>query len=215
MFQQKNGLPRGGFTFKQFFVAHDRCAMKVGTDSIALGAWAPIANTTRILDIGTGSGLLALMLAQRTAPDVVIDAVELEPDAVSQAQQNILASPWASRIHIHRADILSWTHQQTQRYQLIVSNPPYYPSGPACGNKARTIARSTATLEHSQLLASAAQLITEDGIFCVILPESCGEVFISIAEKEGWHCRYRTDIAESETRLPHRILLGLSPSPGE
>lgn len=87
--QSTSVLRRNGFTFKQFFVAHDRCAMKVGTDGILLGAWAPVAGVKRILDIGTGSGLLALMLAQRTDENVIIDAVELDVDAAQQAQENI------------------------------------------------------------------------------------------------------------------------------
>ncbi|WP_313099643.1 methyltransferase, partial [Atlantibacter hermannii] len=102
----KTQLRRDGFTFKQFFVAHDRCAMKVGTDGILLGAWAPVAGVKRILDIGTGSGLIALMLAQRTS-DALIDAVEMDPQAAEQAAENAQASPWADRIHVHQADFLS------------------------------------------------------------------------------------------------------------
>ncbi|CAM7704875.1 Enzyme [Klebsiella pneumoniae] len=93
MSQSKFALPRNGFTFKRFFVAHDRCAMKVGTDGILLGAWAPIAGVTHVLDIGAGSGLLALMLAQRTGDDVHVEAVELDEEAAAQARENALASP--------------------------------------------------------------------------------------------------------------------------
>lgn len=93
MSQLKAQLRRDGFTFKQFFVAHDRCAMKVGTDGILLGAWAPVAGVKRILDIGTGSGLVALMLAQRTEEHVTIDAVELDAQAARQASENAAESP--------------------------------------------------------------------------------------------------------------------------
>lgn len=93
MSQLKAQLRRDGFTFKQFFVAHDRCAMKVGTDGILLGAWAPVAGVKRILDIGSGSGLLALMLAQRTEHAVTLDAVELDPQAAEQAAENVAESP--------------------------------------------------------------------------------------------------------------------------
>jgi tRNA1Val (adenine37-N6)-methyltransferase len=92
MSQSKFALPRNGFTFKQFFVAHDRCAMKVGTDGILLGAWAPIAQVKHVLDIGTGSGLLALMLAQRTDDRVMLDAVELDEEATAQARENVATS---------------------------------------------------------------------------------------------------------------------------
>ena len=100
MSQSTSVLRRNGFTFKQFFVAHDRCAMKVGTDGILLGAWAPVARVKRCLDIGAGSGLLALMLAQRTDDSVMIDAVELESEAAAQAQENINQSPWAKRLNV-------------------------------------------------------------------------------------------------------------------
>src|SRR5690606_4008152 len=115
MSQLKAQLRRDGFTFKQFFIAHDRCAMKVGTDGILLGAWAPVAGVKRILDIGTGSGLLALMLAQRTEAHVTIDAVELDVQAAGQASENAAESPWADRVRVACADILEWAPEQTAR----------------------------------------------------------------------------------------------------
>ncbi len=126
MSQSKFALPRNGFTFKQFFVAHDRCAMKVGTDGILLGAWAPIAQVKHVLDIGTGSGLLALMLAQRTDDRVMLDAVELDEEATAQARENVATSPWGARIQVHQGDIQQWQPAQTRRYELIVSNPPFF-----------------------------------------------------------------------------------------
>lgn len=139
MSQSKFALPRNGFTFKRFFVAHDRCAMKVGTDGILLGAWAPIAGVKHVLDIGAGSGLLALMLAQRTGDDVFVDAVELDAEAAAQAQENALASPWASRIEVWQADIHQWQPSQTRRYELIISNPPFLPK--ACHARPRSESR--------------------------------------------------------------------------
>lgn len=99
--------------------------MKVGTDGILLGAWAPIAQVKRVLDIGAGSGLLALMLAQRTGETVIVDAVELDEEAAQQARENAADSPWAGRLQIHQADIQQWQPRQTRRYELIVSNPPF------------------------------------------------------------------------------------------
>ncbi|MCE6963403.1 tRNA1(Val) (adenine(37)-N6)-methyltransferase [Enterobacter sp. MW07] len=215
MSQLKAQLRRDGFTFKQFFIAHDRCAMKVGTDGILLGAWAPVAGAKRILDIGTGSGLLALMLAQRTEQSTTVDAVELDPDAAEQASENQAESPWASRITIHCADVLSWAPEQTARYDLIVSNPPYYEPGVECATPQREQARYTGSLSHSALLACAAALISEEGFFCVVLPESTGSHFINMATEMGWYLRLRTDIADTEGRLPHRVLLALSPKEGE
>lgn len=215
MCSQKAVLRRDGFTFKQFFVAHDRCAMKVGTDGTLLGAWVPVANVTSVLDIGTGSGLLALMLAQRTPDNVTIDAVELDPIAAEQAAENAKGCQWAPRITVHCADIREWAEQATQRYSLIVSNPPFFEQGSNCASAERAQARYTTTLDHSALLNSATQLITEDGFFCVIMPETAGTAFTELAKKQGWHVRYRTDVADNETRLPHRVMLALSPTDGE
>lgn len=208
-------LRRNGFTFKKFFVAHDRCAMKVGTDGILLGAWAPIARINRILDIGTGSGLLALMLAQRTEANVHIDAVELDENAAGQARENVAESPWPEKISVHTADIQSWVAAADYRYDLIVSNPPYYTQGVECSTPEREQARYTTTLDHQTLLSCAADAITEEGFFCVVLPESVGLTFTQLALSMGWHLRLRTDIAEYETRLPHRVLLAFSPQRGE
>nr|WP_318384677.1 tRNA1(Val) (adenine(37)-N6)-methyltransferase [uncultured Enterobacter sp.] len=211
----KTLLRRDGFTFKQFFVAHDRCAMKVGTDGILLGAWSPVARVKRILDIGTGSGLLALMLAQRTDETVTIDAVELDAEAAGQAQENVDDSPWQARIQVHSADIQQWVKHSTVRYDLIVSNPPYFEKGVECGSPQREQARYTTSLDHATLLACATECITEEGFFCVVLPENTGNVFVQKALEMGWHLRLRTDIADTESRLPHRVLLALSPKQGE
>ncbi|HHG8771822.1 TPA: tRNA1(Val) (adenine(37)-N6)-methyltransferase [Raoultella planticola] len=215
MSQSKFALPRNGFTFKQFFVAHDRCAMKVGTDGILLGAWAPIAQVKHVLDIGTGSGLLALMLAQRTDARVTLDAVELDGDAAEQARDNAAASPWPARIEVHQADIQQWQPPQTRRYELIVSNPPFFAEGVACATSQREQARYTTTLDHVTLLSCAAECITEEGFFCVVLPVDIGNEFVQRAQNLGWHLRLRTDVAETEMRPPHRVLLAFSPTAGE
>lgn len=213
--QPKNLLPRNGFSFQQFFVAHDRCAMKVGTDGILLGAWAPLAGVNRILDIGTGSGLIGLMLAQRTQGNAEIDGVELDIQAAGQAAENVAASPWPHSMHIHCADIDSWSREQLGRYQLIVSNPPYFEPGIACSSGQRSMARTTATLDSTTLLECAARLINEDGFLCVVLPVEQGERFQVQAQQQGWYCRYRMDVSETEQRLPHRVLLALSPCDGD
>ncbi|WP_336778017.1 tRNA(1)(Val) (adenine(37)-N(6))-methyltransferase TrmN [Pantoea sp. USHLN256] len=213
--QARQTLRKDGFTFKQFFVAHDRCAMKVGTDGVLIGAWAPVADARRILDIGCGSGLIALMLAQRTSSQVQIDAVELEASAAQQAQENMQASPWADRITVHHQDIVSWSEQCEKRYSLIVSNPPFFAPGMASGSIERDTARSTATLDHLTLLRCAAQLIEEEGLFCVVLPAEAGEALIALAEADGWHLRYRYDVAAYAQRPPNRVVLGFSPTAGE
>lgn len=208
-------LQKNGFTFKQFFIAHDKCAMKVGTDGILLGAWAPVQNVSKILDIGTGSGLLALMLAQRTNDSVKIDAVEIDEAAAKQAKDNVDASAWSERIHIYQADIREWAQNINDRYDLIVSNPPYFQQGLPCSSSSRSGARYTITLNHNELLSRAMDLLTDAGFLCVVLPESTGRDFMEQASKLGWYIHYRMDISETETRLPHRVLIALSRQPGE
>ena len=115
-------MPNQYFQFKQFTIEQSDCAMKVGTDGVLLGAWAPVDNARRILDVGTGTGLIALQLAQRQ-PLAMIDAIEIDAQAASQAQRNVQASPWADRVKIICQDFKCYS--SSQPYHLIVSNPPY------------------------------------------------------------------------------------------
>ncbi|RLM22101.1 tRNA (adenosine(37)-N6)-methyltransferase TrmM [Brenneria alni] len=210
----KPTLRRDGFTFKQFFVAHDRCAMKVGTDGILLGAWAPVSGVSRALDIGCGSGLIALMLAQRTNHDVQIDAVELDTAAGCQAGENIAASPWSERMTVYVDDIVSFAAARTASYPLIISNPPYFTPGVACGSVQRAQARYTTALTHETLLDCVRRLITPDGMFCVVLPIQVAGGFILLAQQQGWFIRRRTDVSEYHSRPAHRTLLALSRQSG-
>ena len=207
-------LRRNGFTFKQFFDAHDRCAMKVGTDAILLGAWAPVPQTGRVLDIGCGSGIIPLMLAQRSPDVVTFDAVEVEPEASAQAQENRQASPWASRITVENRDIETFTAQTTSRYALIVSNPPYFAPGSACRTEARSTARYTESLSHETLLHCAAGLLEPEGRFCVVLPSQVASDFRITACQQGWSIRQRLAVRERAEGQPHRELLTLAKQAG-
>ncbi|MGO2369732.1 MAG: tRNA(1)(Val) (adenine(37)-N(6))-methyltransferase TrmN [Serratia sp. (in: enterobacteria)] len=204
---------RGGFTFKQFFVAHDRCAMKVGTDGVLLGAWAPLVQAQRVLDIGSGSGLIALMLAQRSSDSVLIDAVELDEAAAGQARDNVLASPWSPRIEVHAQDIHDFAQHHAGEYDLIVSNPPYFEPAVACRDQARHNARYTETLTHDALLASAEQLLAPSGTFCVVLPHDIGEAFETNAHERGWYTAQRLNVSDRADTPLHRVLLALTRQP--
>ncbi|PHM38241.1 tRNA(1)(Val) (adenine(37)-N(6))-methyltransferase TrmN [Xenorhabdus innexi] len=206
----KPALRRGGFTFKQFFVGHDKCAMKVGTDGVLLGAWAPVANRQNCLDIGCGSGLIALMIAQRAGTDTIIDAVELDNDAAMQAIENIKQSPWSDRIRVCQQDIHHFAMRSERRYDLIVSNPPYFEPAIACRNEARNQARYTEALTHQGLLNCVERLITPEGLFCVVLPYQIGEAFEKMATECGWFTHYRLNIRDRLDKPLHRLLLGLS-----
>ncbi|PQQ31185.1 tRNA (adenosine(37)-N6)-methyltransferase TrmM [Photorhabdus luminescens] len=208
--KQKRLLRRGGFTFKQFFVGHDRCAMKVGTDGVLLGAWAPVSDKKTILDIGCGSGLIALMLAQRADENTKIDAVELDTEAALQAQDNVEQSPWRKRIDVYQQDIGDFAEQYSQCYDLIVSNPPYFQPAVACRNEAREQARYTGSLTHQRLLQYAEKLITADGLFCVVLPYAIGEEFETMAYHLGWFSHRRVNIRDRQSKPLHRMLLAFS-----
>jgi len=161
-----------GFTFKQFHIDHDRCAMKVGTDGILLGAWAPVDSARRVLDIGTGSGLIALMLAQRSTNGCHIDGVELDKDAAMQAQENAAASPWRERVTIIESAIQD---HLAPPYDLIVSNPPYVDSEDMSDlpeefrhEPELALASGSDGLKLTKrLLANAADFLKEDGVLVV------------------------------------------------
>lgn len=203
-------LPRrGGFTFKQFFVGHDRCGMKVSTDGVLLGAWAPLPSPAQVLDIGTGSGLLTLMLAQRFSEQGVqyrIDALDIDENAIEQARENIALSPWANNVRLWQQDFLTWSPDD-RKYHLIVCNPPYYAAGKDFRDDARATARNSASLNHRDLLDRAAALLAVDGFFCVVLPVIESEAFTQYASKSGWYLARRCLVAEREQREAHRVLM--------
>ena len=206
----KRELRRGGFTFKQFFVGHDRCGMKVTTDGVILGGWVPVLNSQRILDIGTGTGLLALMLAQRSNDRVMIDAVEIDRSAYEQALENIKASPWAARIQAFHHDIKEYAENCDRRYDLIISNPPYFPEGTDCRDEARAKARYSHILTHDDLLIYAEKLLVTDGRFCVMLPCPQGQSLEQKALAMGWSVSRRIWVKDVIDKAPYIVLLELT-----
>lgn len=203
-------LRRNGFTFKQFFVAHDRCAMKVGTDGVLLGATAPVSKARRVLDIGCGSGLIAIMLAQRSSDETRIDAVELDPPAAAQADENFRESLWSHRLAVFAQDINVYAQEHPAQYDLIVSNPPYFESAVACRDEARNAARYTETLTHAALLDCAQRLITPEGLFSVVLPYDIGLAFEALAHQKGWYSAWQMAVRDRPGKPLNRLLLTLS-----
>ena len=168
--------------FKQFTINHDRCAMKIGTDGVLLGAWATIKhNPTSILDIGTGTGIIALQLAQRSDAEL-IDAVEIEDNAYEQAVENFENSPWGDRLFCYHTSLEEFANEIDETYDLIVSNPPFYSEDFLSNNKARNMARFTTSLPFDMLLKNVASLISEDGVFATIIPYKEEDGFIQLAE---------------------------------
>ncbi len=194
------------FQFKQFTVYHDLCAMKVGIDGVLLGAWAPVdSSANRILDVGTGSGLIALMLAQRS--NAMIDAIDLDEGAVRQTDINVAASDWNNRIRVQHQSLQNFAETQTKVYDLIVSNPPFFISSLKAPDEARTIARHADTLTHEELLKYASELLKKTGRMCVILPVNEGLRCVESAWKFGLYCHQCVHVYPKPKSEPKRLLL--------
>lgn len=173
------------FRFKQFSVKQDKAAMKVGTDGVLLGSWTPLENNPySILDIGTGTGLVALMLAQRSSAEQ-IDAIEIEENAYEQAVENFEESPWNDRLFCYHAGLDEFVEEIDDKYDLIVCNPPFFESNNQIENQAREAARFNEILPFDELIEGASALLSDKGIFSVIIPFEEEENFISIAKEFG------------------------------
>ena len=168
------------FSFKQFSLEQDRTAMKIGTDGVLLGAWTPIEkNPYSILDIGTGTGIIALMLAQRSTAEQ-IDALEIDEDAYEQATDNFENSPWNDRLFCFHAGLDEFVEDPEDEYDLIVSNPPFYSEDYKSSNEQRDLARFQDAMPFEDLIEAAALLLSENGIFSVIIPFKEEEKFIDL-----------------------------------
>lgn len=167
-----------GFTFKQFHIAHNRCAMKVGTDGTLLGAWTTLPDAGRILDIGTGTGLIAIMAAQRS-PKSLITAIDIDEDCIVQARENAQASPWEERIEICHSSLQEYG--SGGRFDAIISNPPYFVDSLLSPDAARSVARHTSTLTFEELSEGVQRLLAPEGCFSLILPPPEMERFLSAA----------------------------------
>jgi len=216
-----------GFRFKQFFVRHDRCAMKVGTDGVLLGAWCPIFKSSNLqifkcLDIGTGSGLIALMLAQR-CPDAQIDAIDIDSDAVAQARENFAASPWSARLHVSQCALQELSNSAfdfrlngvptslhsgvSSTFDLIVSNPPYFTASLKNPDAARCTARHNDTLPFSVLIAESAKLLAPDGTLSLIVPAEAEPELQALAEAQGLCCTHRCYVHPKPDRPAKRVMI--------
>lgn len=194
------------FSFKQFTIHHDKCAMKVGTDGVLLGAWVDVTSSKRILDIGAGTGLISLMLAQRS--DAHIVGVEINQAASEQAKENVLKSPWSHRIDIVLSDINQY--KPLQKFDTIVSNPPYFIDSLKCPDIQRNTARHTDTLSAESLLVVANELLLPDGKFSMIIPYEQTSQIIQKADKIGMYLTRHLTIFTRVGVPPKRSLLEFS-----
>lgn len=198
------------FRFKQFNVEQDRCSMKVGTDGVLLGAWFPLVGGCRVLDIGTGTGLVALMAAQRGAGRVT--AVEIDPDAAAQAASNAAASPWADVIDVRCSDIAAFNPDA--RYDRIVCNPPYFRDSLRCPDTGRNTARHNDALSYETLASCSAAMLADDGMVCLVLPFDSVPDFSRCAAACGLDMCQRVDVVTAHGKSPKRSLVAYSKSAG-
>jgi tRNA1Val (adenine37-N6)-methyltransferase len=186
------------FKFKQFTISQGDTAMKVGTDGVLLGAWADVTGAERILDIGTGTGLIALMLAQRS--QAMIDAIEINAQAARQAGENFKNSPWSERINIFHTSFQEFQIHDKINYDLIICNPPYFINSLKAPDAIRSLARHDDMLSRHDLIKGVSNLLSKNGIFSIIVPYTGSDVLIVLA---------------SEYRLYPQKILKIKPVPGK
>ena len=199
------------FRFKQFSVSDELCAMKVGTDGVLIGAWADVEGDSHILDLGTGSGLIALMLAQRNSEAEIL-ALDIDEQAAAQAQRNFELSPWAERLSVVNANVCDYVSER--KFSHIVTNPPYFVDSLHSPDAARTTARHTSSLDFEQIISSAERLLEPGGRLSVILPTDVASLFRRVAFERLWLTR-QLDIVTKQGEAPRRTMMEfrLTPEP--
>jgi tRNA1Val (adenine37-N6)-methyltransferase len=196
------------FRFKRFTVVQNLCTHKVGTDGVLLGAWVKLRGEDKsILDIGTGCGVIALMLAQKSTPDTFVDAVEIEAMDVQQARENVSLSPWEEKITIHHTALQHFFPEK--QYDLIASNPPYFMNSLLPAEEKRSQARHTLQLSHEDLLDHSTRLLKKEGRLAVILPYLEGLRFIGLASRFQLIPLRRTNFRTRPHKRVERLLLEL------
>ena len=204
-------MPNTFFRFKRFVVWQDRCAMKVGTDGVLLGAWA--SGGRRILDIGTGTGLIALMMAQRF-PDARVDAVEIDGTAYAQALDNVSQSPFAERIVLENTSIQAFAAaKERPLYDAIVSNPPYFENALRNPDALRMVARHADTLPFAQLFNSVLRLLSDDGVFSAVIPAESKSRFDEEASLSGLFTVRQTAVRTTPRKPVRRYLVAYAKHP--
>jgi len=205
------------FKFKQFEAQQDQCAMKIGTDGVLLGAWASIEHQPlSILDIGAGTGVLALMLAQRSNAQL-IDALEIDDKAYEQCVANFEGSPWGDRLFCYHASLEEFAEEIEDTYDLIVCNPPFYlptlasdVSEPQKMSKSRELARFQDAMPFEHLLESVSTLLSKTGRFCVVIPFSEEEKFVALAKLNALYAQHICHVRGTPSAAIKRSLICLS-----
>lgn len=194
------------FRFKRFCIRHDRCAMKVGTDGVLLGAWGCVEGK-RILDVGTGTGLIALMAAQRN-PVATVLGIDIDEQAILQAQENIAESPFADRVRCTLQDVLTFCPQKL--FDAILCNPPFFTEDTLPNDTGRVWARNNSSLPFPQLIKQTATLLSKEGSFSVIIPQEHMQEFVSLCLEEGLYLNRRCLVRTKANKPPKRVMLTFS-----
>jgi len=190
-------------------------AHPVGTDSVLLGAWADVDGASRVLDIGTGTGIVALMLAQRAehTPEIQIGGLELHQDSCKCAQRNFAASPWAGRLSVIGQSIQSFAQNGGLEYDLIVSNPPFFSETTVSPDQNRRLGRIAKSLTLRELLDAAARLLAPGGRFCLILPPAEGRRLCEWGAQQGLYFTRETQVYTRKGKSCERLLLQFERNP--
>jgi tRNA1Val (adenine37-N6)-methyltransferase len=193
------------FQFKQFRIIQEQAAMKVGTDGVLLGAWARVSGATKILDVGTGTGVIALMMAQRSAADIY--AVEMDDASFTEACFNIEQSPWKERLHPVHSTFQEFCARTNEKFDLVISNPPFFENVSKASDPRRSNARHTDFLPYEELMDGSHRILKENGKLAVILPASQVDSLIALAKKYSL-CNSRTTRVRPKRSKPvNRFLL--------
>lgn len=193
------------FAFKEFEVKQSNCAMKVGTDAVLLGAWGILPETGNTLDIGTGTGIIAMMAAQRSSS--LIDAIEIDEDAYREAFDNCKKSKWGDRINVHHISFQKFIPEARKKYDMILSNPPYFSNCVQAASEPRTMARHTCNLSFEELVDGIASLLKHDGSFATILPLKEADDLTAIARRYNLYMNRITYVKTTCSKPAKRTLM--------
>lgn len=206
-------MPNASFAFKQFVIHQDKCAMKVGTDAVLLGAWVVPNGSKEILDIGTGTGIIAMMIAQKSTGH--IQAIDIDAHAVEQASQNVAESKFKNQITVTHISFQEYVKTTDKKFNLIVTNPPYFEQSLKSSDVKRSSARHADVLPFDELIDGVTKVLHPKGKFCLILPKLEAEKFRAMAEKKGLHLSKLLRIksrADKEVDKRHVMQFEFTPS---
>lgn len=198
---------REPFRFKQFEIFDDQCQMKVGTDGVLLGAFAEVNSATSILDIGTGSGLIAIMLAQKSQAKII--GIDIENESIIQAKENGLLSPWSERLTFHNISIQDFSNKNKYAFDTVVCNPPFFSSSLKSPDSGKNIARHDTSLNFDDLISGISTVLAHDGNAWLIIPFFNQDMIMKIASENRLHASKTITIFPKAGKIAHRSIIEL------